>query len=218
MTVARGLLPALAALLLTAGAVAQPVADPGSDAPEPTFARSRTADLPSSYPEAIRTWRGVSDVNAWIGARFEYDFQRAMRLSENQRARGPQFRIHEPVDFFGQPSGVCVDLARFAVETLRTVAPTVNARYLMIEFDPTVVSGNTLRRHWLVQYEADGRLYFFADSKRPGHVAGPYDSTSQFIEQYARYRQRPIVSYRILSTHERTLRQMVPRAAREAGT
>jgi hypothetical protein len=47
----------------------------------------------------------------------------------------------------------------------------------MIEFDPVSLAGNTLRRHWIASYERNGMRYFFADSKRPGHIAGPYPGT-----------------------------------------
>ncbi len=208
----------VAALALTSCAVAPPpAADPASDAPEAAFVRPRATKLPDSYAEAIGAWRTPSEVNAWIGARFEYDHARALQLSESQRASGPRIRIHEPELFFERPAGVCVDLARFAVDTLRTVAPAANAAYVMIEFDPVVVAGHTLRRHWIVRFEVDGKLYFFADSKRPGHVAGPYHSTRQFIDQYAQYRQRRIVSFRVLESYERKLKQKAPRANRAAG-
>ena len=107
------------------------------------------------------------------------------------------------------------DLSRFAVETLRAVAPSAKAAYLMIEFDPAVISGNTLRRHWVVKFERDGKLYFFADSKRPGHIAGPYSTVQEFIDQYSQYRQRRIVSYRALESHERQLKKHAPKASRE---
>lgn len=196
------------------------VADPASDAPDGADAAlfgPVMATLPASYAEAMSVWRTPSEVNAWIGARFEYDHQRALQLSESQRASGPRIRIHEPELFFERPAGVCVDLARFAVETLRTVAPAANPAYLVIEFDPVIVSGHTLRRHWIVQFEVDGKLYFFADSKRPGYLAGPYQSTQQFIDQYAQYRQRRIVSFRVLPSYERRLRQKAPRADRATG-
>jgi hypothetical protein len=189
--------------------------DPTSDAPE-TISRQRSvAGLPASYAEAIGKWRSPSDVNEWIGARFEYDLDRAMKLSENQRERGPPVQIHEPSFFFDRPTGVCVDLARFAVETLRATVPSGKAAYLMIEFDPTVIAGNTLRRHWVVQYEVDGKLYYFADSKRPGHVAGPYGTVQEYIEQYSQYRQRRIVSYRTMDSYERKLKKQAPKTSRE---
>jgi ABC-type amino acid transport substrate-binding protein len=211
----RILLPAFAAALLASCAPAPMMADPASDAPESRRTLVTGAELPSSYPEALRRWQGAEDVNTWIGARFEYDFARAIRLSESQRAQAGRVPIHPPEQFFAEPTGICVDLARFAVETLRAVAPSSRPSYLMIEFDPVVISGNLLRRHWLVMFERDGKYYFFADSKRPGYLAGPYATVQQFIDQYSLYRGRRIVAYRSLDSYERKLRKQAPRAARE---
>ncbi len=112
-----------------------------------------------------------------------------------------------PADaFYAAPSGVCVDLARFAVDTLGRIAPDTAPSFLMIEFAPVTVAGNTLRRHWLASYRQDGKRWFFADSKRPGHIAGPYETTADFIADYAAYRGRPVVAFRELATHERRLR------------
>lgn len=204
----------VAVFAMVACANAQPVADPASDAPESRSAPAAGLALPASYGDALATWRSVEDVNAWIGARFEYDFNRAARLSETQRARGGRVEIHAPEAFFAEPSGICVDLARFGVETLRAVAPQTNPRYLMIEFDPVVIKGNTLRRHWVAQVERDGQLYFFADSKRPGHVAGPYASVEAYTEAYSRYRGRPIVAHRSLDSYERRMKARAEKTAR----
>jgi hypothetical protein len=211
----RALLGLLTALALNACAAAPQTADPTSDAPEARPTGKTATGLPASYADALAKWHGPAELNEWMGARFEYDLDRAMKLSESQRAAGPRVQIHEPGLFFDRPAGVCVDLARFAVETLRSVAPAAKPVYLMIEFDPTVIAGNTLRRHWLVQYEVDGKLYFFADSKRPGHVAGPYSSVDEFITPYAQYRQRRIVSYRTLDSYERKLKKQAPKTSRE---
>jgi hypothetical protein len=200
---------------LTSCAVVAPAADPSSDAPEHRPAVNRAIGSPSSYAAALEAWRTAEDVNAWIGARFEYDVLRAARLAENQRALGDRVQIHAPGPFFANPSGVCVDLARFAVETLRAIDPGAKPGYLMIEFDPVVISGNTLRRHWVASYQRDGQLYFFADSKRPGHVAGPYATAQQFIDEYARYRGRRIVAYKDLESYERKLQRQAPRASRD---
>lgn len=211
----RPLLSSLAAFALIACAMVPPAGDPASDAPDSRPPHQGAVDLPASYAEAIGKWRSPTEVNAWIGARFEYDHDRAMKLSESQRALGPSVRIYQPEAFFDRPAGVCVDLARFAVETLRAVAPAANATYLMIEFDPVAISGNTLRRHWLAMFEHDGQLYFFADSKRPGHIAGPHGTIAEFIDHYAQYRQRRIVSYRALQSYERRLKQPAAKAARD---
>jgi len=199
------LLIAGASVLATCAALAQ-TTDPQSDAPDPGDARTSEFKAAPSYGEALRLWQNAEDVNAWIGARFRYDTVRAMQLSETQRRRSDRLPIIAPADFFAAPSGVCVDVARFAVESLRVVEPAARPRYLMIEFDPVSIGGNTLRRHWLVSFERDGKHYFVADSKRPGHIAGPYASSDEFIAEYARYRGRRIVSFVERDSHERTMR------------
>jgi hypothetical protein len=138
-----------------------------------------------------------------------------MLLSETQRGSGARLSIHEPAEFFAAPSGVCVDLSRFAVETLRRLDPTLVARYLMIEFAPVTINGNTLRLHWLASFTRDGRHYFFADSRRPGHIAGPYASAQEFVEQYAAYRGREIVAFRELDSYQRRQRAVAAKQARD---
>jgi len=202
---------AIAALLLLAGCATAP-REPG-DAPE-----SRHAPIgyvsPASHCEALARWKRAEDVNDFIGARFEYDRGRAMQLSETQRARS-KVAIHEPAAFFAEPRGVCVDLSRFAVETLRAVEPASSPRFVMIEFAPVTVGGNTLRLHWLASFRRDAAWWFFADSKRPGYLAGPYASVEAFMAEYAAYRGREIVRWRSLESHERNVR---PRAVRQEKT
>jgi hypothetical protein len=210
---------ALASVLLlayaaTTAAAVLSLADPASDAPEVRIAPGAVRDA-ASYRDALAAWRSAEDVNAWIGARFEYDPERAMRLSETQRRQLGSLPIHAPEVFFASPRGVCVDLARFAVETLRVVAPEANARYLMLEFDPATLQGNTLRRHWVATFEREGAHYVFADSKRPGHVAGPYATLEAFVDDYARYRGRKIVAHRATNTYERTTRAAAARSRRD---
>jgi hypothetical protein len=190
-------------------------ADPASDAPESrAYAGSGYAEA-ASYAEALRVWRNAEDINGWIGARFEYDMPRAMQLSETQRQKNGRMPILDPAELFAAPRGMCVDLSRFAVETLRTVDPGAKPSYVMIEFDPVSISGNTLRRHWVAAFERDGQHYYFGDSKRPGHIAGPYASTQQFIADYAQYRGRKIVAFREVETYERKARSLATGRTRE---
>lgn len=196
---------------------ARPAAADASDAPDAQAARPTVFVDATSYDQALQRWRTAEDVNAWIGAKFEYDAARSMALSETQRTRGQSPPIHSPAQFFGQPKGVCVDLARFGVETLQRVAPELTPRFLMIEFDPTTIRGNVLRRHWVAAYQRDGSLYFFADSKRPGHIAGPYPSVQAYIDEYAAYRGRAIVASRELATFQRSIRVPLSKQPRADG-
>jgi len=185
-----------------------------SDAPDPQHVRSQATDLPASYSAALRTWQTAEGINSWIAARFVYDRTRALSMSESARAVA-RVPVHQPEEFFARPVGICVDLAHFAVASLRRIEPGAQASYLMIEFEPVQISGQTLRRHWLAAYQKDGKFYFFADSKRPGYMAGPYASADQFIAEYAVYRQRPIVAHRLLDTYERRERRRAPKTLRD---
>jgi hypothetical protein len=170
----------------------------------------------ASFDEAIKRWRSPQEVNAWIGVSFRYDRARALQLSETQRSvAGSTDVIYTPAAFYARPKGICVDLARFAVETLTAISPATQPRYVMIEFDPVIVEGEVLRRHWLASYEAEGGRYFFADSSRPGHIDGPYASLEAFIEAYAGFRRQTIVSFQEATTYRRRMKAFTATQMRE---
>ena len=209
-------LVAVVAVVAALGCNCARAADLLSDAPEERYFEPTKVEFPPTYVDALRVWKTALEINQWIGARFEYDPARAMRLSETQRSLSGGLPIHKPDDFFSDPRGICVDLSRFAVETLRTIAPHSRSSYLMIEFAPLAVAGNTLRRHWLAMYVDKGSYFFFADSKRPGHVAGPYQSITEFIDAYAKYSRRQIISFRELDSFQRKTRNAAGKQPREA--
>ena len=186
-----------------------------SRAPERHVQGTHDLLAPSSYPLALQLWRTPEQINAWIAARFEYDTQRGMLLSESGRALKDPPVIYAPEAFFGTPKGVCVDLSRFAVETLREVAPELEANYVLIEFEPMIIAGHTVRLHWVVSFERSGMRYFFADSNRPGHIAGPYSTTQEYITEYSQYRGRRIVSFRELPSYQRRLKTPAHKQSRE---
>ena len=202
-------------VVLTACATLPPTADPYSDAPEGHVAAFASFTNVTNYEEALRAWHSAEDVIAWIGARFEYDSARALLLSETQRTQSGRLPVYQPAAFFTVPSGVCVDLSRFAVETLQAIEPNLKPSYLMIEFAPVSIAGNTLRRHWMAAFERDGGRYFFADSKRPGYLAGPYESTRAFIEEYAQYRGREVVTFREMGSFEREAHRLATKKVRK---
>jgi hypothetical protein len=201
------------AVFAAALSLAAIAADPRSDAPEDRVLPAIAAPAPPTYDAALASWHGADDVNGWIGARFTYDAARAMQLSETQRGSA-RLAIHRPEAFYREPAGVCVDLARFGVETLRTIDASSKPVYLMVEFAPLEVAGNVLRRHWLAGFERDGAHWYFADAKRPGHLAGPYPSAAAFVDEYARYRGRAIVAFSERASYERTMRAKAVKEAR----
>lgn len=190
-------------LFLTGFACVLHAADFSSDAPE--YSRDSTAVFKAadSYEHALQVWKTPEDISAWIASNFSYDMARAMLLSETQRAKNNQFPVYTPSEFFETKAGVCVDLSRFGVETLKSIDPQSAPKYLMVEFAPMHVAGNTLRLHWLASFRRDGETYFFADSKRPGHIAGPYKDTAEFIRDYEQYRGRKIMAFREMDSYQK---------------
>jgi hypothetical protein len=141
---------------------------------------------------------------------------RAVAFSETRRsARGDasKAQVYEPAEFYRAPKGVCVDLARFAYEATRKIEPDADPRYLMLEFEPITIGGEVLRRHWLVIFTRAGQFYSFADSKRPGYIAGPFPSLELLVADYERYRQRKIVSAKAVDDYKKKVRRRQMRKA-----
>jgi hypothetical protein len=190
-----------------------------SDAPEYSQVSTAVSETLGSYEHALQAWKTPEDINAWIASNFSYDMNRSMRLSETQVTQQGQPTIYTPSEFFSIKSGTCVDLSRFAVETLKIINPQYDPKYLMIEFYPITIDGNMLRRHWLVSFKRDGQTYFFADSNRPGLVLGPFNAPEEFIREYERYRGRRIVAFRQMESYQkdhrvRTLKLKAPQKRR----
>jgi hypothetical protein len=184
-------------------------ADRLSDEPEWPRDGSLQIKAADTYQHALQIWKAAEDINAWIAVNFSYDTLRSMHLSETQRRKEGQVSIHAPSTFFETKTGVCIDLARFGLETLRSIDPDSDPKYLRIEFDPIQIQGNTLRVHWLVSFRRDAQIYFFADSKRPGYITGPYSDAQFFINEYEQYRGRRIVTFRELESYKRRQRSQV---------
>jgi len=174
-----------------------------SDAPECSQVSTAAPDTLGSYEQALQAWKTPEHIHAWIASNFSYDVHRSMRLSETQVTQQGLPAIYTPLEFFAIKSGTCVDLSRFAVETMRMISPHNDPKYLMIEFDPITINGNMLRRHWLVSFKRDGKTYFFADSKRPGFIVGPFNRPEEFIREYERYRGRKIVVFSEMESYQK---------------
>lgn len=158
----------------------------------------------ASYDEARTGWKASGNapeaLNAWIGANFSYD---------RSRAKSPDIRVYEPVELFEKKSGICVDLSRFAYETLKGrdtvpgIAPESDPKYLKIAFEPCKLGPKILSLHWLVRVKTGEDFYFLADSKHQGRTYGPCASTQEFVEAYQRLRCRKVLCYNERDTYRR---------------
>ena len=156
-----------------------------------------------SYDKALLQWETISDVNIWMKNNFHYDFERANELSENNSTR-EKTNIYTPLELYQTKKGVCIDLSRFAVETINILDTSIHIQYLMIEFEPIIINGGIIRKHWMAVYQDSLGYYLLADSKRPGYIAGPYKNVDKFIDNYQIFRERKIVSWKILSSYKKT--------------
>ncbi|MDY6790212.1 MAG: PHB depolymerase family esterase [Thermodesulfobacteriota bacterium] len=176
-----------------------------ADAPENSGKIHKVAEYPS-YSTALKNWKSINDIADWIRQYFSYDFNRALDLSETNRGDTKKVGVYSPAELYLKKKGVCIDLARFGVETLRKIFPELHAKYIMIEFKPIVISGKTIRKHWIASYQKEGKYYYFADSKRPGYISGLFNCKEKFIHQYERYRGRKIVSFKQLDDFKKKRR------------
>ncbi|MFT3825214.1 MAG: transglutaminase-like domain-containing protein [Chitinophagaceae bacterium] len=177
-----------------------------SDAPD-SIARATASNAYPTYTMALLRWKNVRDVNNWISANFRYSLPRAKQLAANSTNR-EQVAIYTPAELYAQKTGVCVDLSRFTVETLKTIDSSLQAQYLLIEFEPVTIDGSVLKNHWLTIYQTAEGYFIMADSKRPGYIAGPYKQPADFIAGYEAFRNRKIVSWKVLPSYQKKKKQL----------
>lgn len=185
------------------------------DVPDWNIKKDKWYVEPISYDKALKSWKSVEEINLWIKNSFTYDREKALKISEVDNEQKPH--ILSPAEFYSNKSGICVDLARFAYEAMRVVAPQLNPKYLMIEFEPIQEGKSIIRLHWLVIYEKDDYFYSFADSKRPGYISPPYKSLEKLVENYQQYRERKIISYQALDTYQKQRAKKLKRIKRQLG-
>jgi hypothetical protein len=158
-----------------------------------------------SYKETIRKWKTVNDVNTWIVQNFSYDINRAIKLADNSEAR-ERISIYTPVETYNSRKGTCVDLSRFAFETIQMLDSSIEVKYLMIEFAPLIINSSILKRHWMIVYREKNLFYTMADTKQPGLIGGPYNDIAEFIVEYQKISKREIIRYKLLDKYKKRLK------------
>lgn len=184
-----------------------------SDEPEKTVS-NRSVGWPAtdpvfalSYTEQIALWYKAEDLNTWIALNFGYDMNRAIALSASRQESSEGPDIYTPSELYTKKTGICVDLSRFAVESMREIDPESEPRYLMLKLEPVNIGGHWFENHWLACFRRLEKYFFFADTKRPGLITGPFESPEAFISEYQKFRRRTVVRFDLLSTYRRERRR-----------
>ncbi len=160
------------------------------------------------YHNTIKNWHSIEDVHQWIASNFSYDLDRAMLLANNKKTK-TNLAIYNPEEFWKTKKGICVDVSRFAYESLKMIDSSAQVNYLKIEFEALNYNGSQFINHWLVSLKKPEGYYFFADSKRPKKLDGPYLQVKSFINKYEAFRQRKIKSYSLLDSYKKRLKAKV---------
>ncbi len=184
-----------------------------SDAPDDSILHPVDTLKLLSYTTALKQWKTVAEVNKWIKENFRYEIERAKQLAENSLER-EKTEIYSPVEFYQIKKGVCLDLSRFAVETTNSIDTSKHVQYLMIEFEPIIIDHSLLKKHWVAIFQEAAGFYIFADSKRPGHISGPYKNVDDFIVDYQTFRARKIVDWKVLPSYQKKKKMMQQKMTR----
>lgn len=130
-----------------------------------------------TYTETASQWKSYKDVAKWMSNHFSYD---TARITEISYPSASPLSPRTPEETFELKSGICLDAAEFAEETLNRIEPLYEARkvYLDAQHGPD---------HWVCSFRMDGKLYIM-DYGHPHRewvgVYGPYNSLDEYIKVY----------------------------------
>ena len=174
----------------------------------------RACTTPSSYSDAIASWKAPEDIALWMRDVFRYDLERALDLAEDNSVRSDT-RIFTPEETFSAGAGTCVDLCRFAVDTMRAHRSD-DADELPHD---RVRAGQNCKAHVAATLARQSTSIHLASScsqtrNTPGEINGPYRSLTQFLDVYEARRKRRVVKH--VSSATTFLREMQAKRRRRA--
>jgi hypothetical protein len=155
--------------------------EPSPTMPSPTeFPRerppSRVEPLPSkTYAETVSQWKSYQDLAKWFEKEFILDVERFKRFEQTL----PPPRSSE--ETFRLKSGIYIDAATFARETLNRIDPSYKAQIVIIIFRPYGYN------HYVCSFKKDGRILIM-DYGTPhaamSGVHGPFNSLEEYRKFY----------------------------------
>jgi len=133
-----------------------------------------------TYSHAVSSWQSHEDIGKWLQKNFIFDKERQKVIQKRLRAHGPSgLLVRAPEKLFENGKGYCGDSANFAVESLNSIDPEYNARWVFIE------NARGRPNHWVAAFDHNERLYIMdygaGDKWQPMEgVHGPYDSLYEY--------------------------------------
>jgi len=191
MTRLRSIILPICGLLLCACAKSQVVIHPQKPPPAeppaetkhaPPLSKPSPPERPSvrpsptkAYSETVSKWKSYQDVVGWMEKDFSFDADRFERFAGTL----PPPRTAE--ETFKLGSGIYVDAAFFIKETLNRIAPSYQARIVVILIRPYV------NNHYVCSFKKDGRMYIMdygTPYKTVTGFHGPYNSLEEYKQFY----------------------------------
>jgi hypothetical protein len=139
----------------------------------------------TTYAEAVSRWKSYEDLVKWMGKEFSLDMDRFRKFEKTL----PPPRT--PEETFRLKSGIYIDAAIFAKETLNRINPSYQARIVTIVMRPSGYN------HYVCSFRKDGKLFIMdygTPYKEMTGVHGPFNSLEGYREFCAKNHpiKRPI--------------------------
>ena len=149
---------------------------------EPSPAESLPA---KTYAETVSKWKSYQDLVRWMEAEFSFDMDRFRKFEKTL----PPPRTPEETGRL--KSGIYIDTATFAKETLNRINPSYRARIVIIIMRPYGYN------HYVCSFRNDGKIFIMdygTPYKEMTGVHGPYNSLEAYREFYEKNHpiKRPI--------------------------
>ncbi|HUL29211.1 MAG TPA: hypothetical protein VLZ03_02060 [Thermodesulfobacteriota bacterium] len=123
-----------------------------------------------SYDQTISQWKSYKDVERWLGKDFSLDAERFKKFEGTL----PPPRTSE--ETFNLKSGIYIDAAIFAKETLNRIDPSYQARIVVLLIGRGA-------NHYVCSFKKDGKI-FIMDYGTPYRamvgVHGPFNSLEEY--------------------------------------
>ncbi len=125
---------------------------------------------PRSYDERVSRWKSYKDVERWLEKDFSFDTERFKRFE------GTLPPPRTPEETFKLKSGIYIDAAVFARESINRIDPSCQAKIVVL-----LIGGGT--NHYVCSFKKEGKLFIMdygTPYKMMVGVHGPFNSLREY--------------------------------------